>query len=428
MSAGDLENTHRAQRLGIMGGGQLGMLLCEAARSLGITTAVLEPNPAGSALGFADQPIVAALDDLKAVRSLIEASDVITFELEAIPDASLDLLREAEDAGRIAVRPSIETLERFKDKGVQKTWLADEALPTLPSLAVKGGRCPPELEDGRWSLPVVQKAHRGGYDGKGVQLLRTAEDLARLWDVPSYLEPALDPVRELSVVVCRDINGALGHYPPVSMTFDDRYNAVHSVTSPAEADPALVAEAQRVALDAVARLDTPGVFAVELFVDANDAVTINEISPRVHNSGHLTLEAFDRSQFTLHVAAVMGFPVEAPRPERPFAEMLNILYEDGIEAACPPAPRIDAVYWETNHAANRRGEDTLCRVYWYGKSTGQAGRKMGHITAAGSSAAAVRVAAQTALAQLAAPADPADRGATEFSNHTINDSNGRSSS
>lgn len=394
MSTTESPETQAKPRLGIMGGGQLGMLLCQAARPLGIATAVLEPNPAGSALGFADTVIVASLADADAVRELIEASDVITFELEAIPDESLALLREAENAGTLAVYPSIDTLKRFKDKGVQKAWLEAEGLPILPTLPVIAGKVPDAIGDGLWSLPVVQKAHQGGYDGKGVQLLRTEADLARLWDVPSYLEPALDPVRELSVVICRDLDGNLSAYPPVSMTFDERYNAVHSVTSPAEASDELSTAAMRIARDAIGRLDTAGVFAVELFVDANDHVTINEISPRVHNSGHLTLEAFNHSQFEQHVRAVMGLPLGALRPSAPAAEMLNILYDDRFESACPATPCVEDV-----------GDDLTCRIYWYGKSTGQAGRKMGHITAAGQNVEAVRGAAATALEGLARPAD-----------------------
>ncbi|MEM1411008.1 MAG: ATP-grasp domain-containing protein [Pseudomonadota bacterium] len=374
------------RRLGIMGGGQLGMLLCQAAKPLGVRTAVLEPNPAGSALGFADTPIIARLDDLDAVHRLVAASDVITFELEAIPDESLAVLREAERQGRVTVRPSIETLERFKDKGIQKAWLEAEGLPTLPYLPVSDGQAPEALAGANWSLPVVQKAHRGGYDGKGVQLLRSKRDLERLWDGPSYLEPALDPVRELSVVVCRGLDGTLRPYPPVSMTFDKRYNAVLSVTSPAEAEATLVAEAERIALEAIGRLDTAGVFAVELFVDPEDQVTINEISPRVHNSGHLTLEAFEHDQFDQHVRAVMDLPLGDSQPQSPASEMLNILYDDRFKAACPTAPRIDLV-----------SDTPLCRIYWYGKSTGQAGRKMGHITAAGTDIKTVRQVAKSAL-------------------------------
>jgi 5-(carboxyamino)imidazole ribonucleotide synthase len=227
-----------------------------------------------------------------------------------------------------------------------------------------------------------------------------------LWNVPSYLEPALDPVRELSVVVCRDRDGTLDNYPAVSMTFDDRYNAVHSVTSPGEANPSLTETAERIALDAIGRLETPGVFAVELFVDAADHVTINEISPRVHNSGHLTLEAFDHSQFEQHVRAVMGLPLAPITPAAPAAEMLNILYDDRFEAACPSAPRVDEA----------PGPGT-CRIYWYGKSTGQAGRKMGHITAAGTDAARVRTIAEDALANLGRSADDHDEPTRSGNNH-----------
>lgn len=376
-------------RLGIMGGGQLGMFLCQSARALGVRTTVLETNPDGSALPYANDTIVAALDDAEAVERLIEASDVVTFELEAIPDESLEQLRVAERAGRLRVHPSCDTLALFKDKGVQKRWLRDQGLPTLPFLDVVDGHVPDALSGGAWSLPVVQKAHRGGYDGKGVQLLRTAEDLERLWDVPSYLEPALDPCLELSVVVARDGDGGLRAFPPVSMTFDARYNAVHSVTSPAEVAPSLAGRARRIAQDAVGRLSTPGVFAVELFVDHQDHVTINEISPRVHNSGHLTIEGFRHDQFEQHVRAVMGRPLAPVTPVAPVAVMLNILYDDALEAACPSAPGV-----------LERGEDIPVRVHWYGKSTGQAGRKMGHLTAWGEGATAVREAAEAALRDL----------------------------
>lgn len=400
-------NTRR--RLGIMGGGQLGMFLCQAARELDVATAVLEPNPAGSALPFADLPIVAALGDLDAMRRLVEHSDVVTFELEAIPEESLELLREAEEQGRIRVHPSIDTLARFKDKGVQKAWLEDAGLPTLPYLTVQGGKLPAAFREQGWSLPVVQKAHRGGYDGKGVQLLRDEADLANLWDVPSYLEPALLPCLELSVVVCRGADGRLIAYPPVSMAFDDRYNAVHSVASPAQVEPALVEEAERIALEAIGRLTTPGVFAVELFVDPDRQVTINEISPRVHNSGHLGLEAFRHSQFEQHVRAVLGMPLAPIESTGAAAEMVNVLYDAGLEHACPPAPRSDDL--------PVAGGVRVLRAHWYGKSTGQPGRKMGHITAVGDSAAAVHAAAENALRGLIdRPGPDGARGAAATTN------------
>lgn len=372
-----------------MGGGQLGMFLCQRARELGVATTVMEANPSGSALPYADESIVAELGDPEALERLIAASDVVTFELEAIPDESLARLREAEADGRIAVRPSADTLALFKDKGVQKRWLAEQGLPSLPFLDVSGGRVPDALERGDWTLPVVQKAHRGGYDGRGVQLLRTLADLETLWDVPSYLEPALDPCRELSVVVARDTAGTLRAYPPVSMTFDERYNAVYSVSSPAQAEPALVERAREIALEAIGRLDTPGVFAVELFIDPQDRVTINEISPRVHNSGHLGIEGFDHDQFEQHVRAVMDMNLQETTAAAPAAVMLNILYDERLRDACPRRPGVVEVPGETP-----------VRIHWYGKSPGQAGRKMGHLTATGNDVPSAMTAAESALKAL----------------------------
>ncbi len=375
--------------LGILGGGQLGLFLCRAAARLDIQTMVLEPNPQGSAVQAAGRAIVAGLDDLEAIQQLIDNCDVITFELEAIPDETLELLAAAERRGDVHVRPGVETLALFKDKGVQKTWLSRENLPTLPYLPVVNGVLPRELITGEWSLPVVQKAHRGGYDGKGVQLLRTESDLENLWSVPSYLEPALQPCREIGVVVVRDLHGKLLAYPPVSMTFDDRYNAVHSVTSPGDLSPELVKEARALALQAIGKLDSPGVYAVELFVAGESSVTINEISPRVHNSGHLTMEGFAHSQFDQHVRAVMGLPLAGISALTPVAVMLNLLYEDGLEPVCPDRP-LDL----------QRNGATPVSVHWYGKSTGQAGRKMGHLTAVGENPEQVTQAAEQTLTML----------------------------
>ncbi len=291
------------------------------------------------------------------------------------------------------MRPGVKTLALFKDKGVQKAWLSREGLPTLPCLPVENGVLPRELITGEWSLPVVQKAHRGGYDGKGVQLLRTSLDLENLWSVPSYLEPALEPCREIGVVVARGLDGSLLAYPPVSMDFDDRYNAVHSVTSPGVLSPELAENARSLALAAIGRLNSPGVYAVELFVKGEHSVTINEISPRVHNSGHLTMEGFGHSQFEQHVRAIMGMPLADITATQPVAVMLNLLYEDDLEPVCPGAPldlRMDP------------GLDGVASVtvHWYGKSTGQAGRKMGHLTATGTDRAQVTAAAEQVLALL----------------------------
>jgi 5-(carboxyamino)imidazole ribonucleotide synthase len=239
------------------------------------------------------------------------------------------------------------------------------------------------------SLPVVQKACLGGYDGKGVQMLRTEQELENAWPVASVLEPLLENHLEVAVIVARGNDGSLVSYPPVSMDFDERFNAVFSVRSPASVPAQVQHECEKIARRAVNALDGVGVFAVEFFIGDDNQVYINEISPRVHNSGHLTIEAFSASQFEQHVRAVMGLPLAPVVKQRECAVMLNILYDDSWIDACPPEPCCYPVKLSL-----------LSHAHWYGKSAGTIGRKMGHITTLGNSAAYTEAEALKALASL----------------------------
>ena len=156
-------------------------MLCEAARRLDVTVTVVTDDPTSSAVYVADQSIVASLDDLSAVARLIEASDVVTFELEAIPDETLDLLEHAQAEGKIEVHPGVKTLRLIKDKGLQKTWLQDQGLPTLPFLLADENVDEGVVLQNGFCAPLVQKTRRGGYDGKGVQMLLEPEALSDLW-------------------------------------------------------------------------------------------------------------------------------------------------------------------------------------------------------------------------------------------------------
>ncbi|MFK8050041.1 MAG: 5-(carboxyamino)imidazole ribonucleotide synthase [Halioglobus sp.] len=378
-------------RVGIIGGGQLGMYLCEAARPLGLTTTVLMSRPDESAAHAADAVIIAALDDLQAVRALIETSDVITFELEAIPEATIEMLEEAEAQSQLRVFPRLKTLRLLKDKGLQKTWLHEQSLPTLPFVVV------PEIQELSLGvikpvgLPLVQKACQGGYDGKGVQMLRSEKELQKAWPVSSVLEPLLDHRVEVSVIVARDCDGDLVSYPPVSMDFDERFNAVSSVMSPASIPEQLQQECETLARRAVNALEGIGVFAIELFIAQDGSIYINEISPRVHNSGHLTMEAFTVSQFEQHIRAVVGLPLMPVVKQREFAVMLNILYDDSWSDLCPAEPCRDPVKLSL-----------MSQAHWYGKPEGTVGRKMGHLTTLGNSAAATGSEASRALMSLRA--------------------------
>ena len=178
-------------RIGILGGGQLGMMLCEAARRLGVTVTVVTDDATSSAVYVADQSIVAPLDDLSAVARLVEAADAGTCELEAIPDKTLDLLEQAQAEGEIEVHPGVSTLRLIKDKGLQKSWLQGQGLPTLPFMLADENVDEDAVLQSGFCSPLVQKTRRGGYDGKGVQMLLEPEALSDLWPVASVIEPAL---------------------------------------------------------------------------------------------------------------------------------------------------------------------------------------------------------------------------------------------
>ncbi len=374
-------------RLGIIGGGQLGLYLCEAAQALGISVSILAESADAPALQSADRSIVGALDSRPALDQLLSTSDVITFDKEAIPNDTLDYLVDAQAGGKLSVHPGVDTLLLLKDKALQKAWLQQHDLPTLPFHTLAGRASCPELLHGPFDGALVQKSRCGGYDGRGVQILNSLESDLQLWDVPSILEPYLADCREISVITARDPSGDIQTYPPVSMVFDPQNNSVSTVSMPADINPELEAAAIALAERTVTLLDGVGVFAVEMFITPEEELLINEISPRVHNSGHLTLDACNVSQFEQHVRAVTGLPLVKVKAESA-AAMLNILYTDTLQGRCPNKPVI------------KRLAESSTSVYWYGKAPGNAGRKMGHINAVASSSSSAVELANSAMAQL----------------------------
>ncbi len=364
-------------RLGILGGGQLGWFLCEAARRLGIETCVIDPARHAPARAAADSFIQAPLNDAGALARLIANCDVITFEQEAIPEPTLELLKWAELRGQVRVEPRLDTLRTLSDKGTQKTWLASRGLPTLPFSLVGADIKAQHILNGPLCLPLVQKTRRGGYDGRGVQLLASEADLNRIWPTPSVVEKALENPVEVAVITVRSATGEILNYPAVSMSFDGRFNAVARVDSPALIDRELRHRCENIALRAVEELRGAGVFAVELFVDSDAEIYINEISPRVHNAGHLTMEAFRHCQFEQHVRAVTGLPLMPIFPRARSATLYNLLHDprSGARRASSPCGH----HWLDD------SRDT--RLYWYGKAADRAGRKLGHVTAIAESTA-----------------------------------------
>ncbi len=374
-------------RLGIVGGGQLGMYLSQAAARLGIETCVLTEEADAPAASFATQLIVGEPGDAEVLERFIDASDVVTFDKEDIPNEALMQLRQAACNRRVEIRPEAETLFLLKDKGQQKTWLSECKFPTLPFKLLQGKLSSAEREAvaEEFGLPLVQKARCGGYDGRGVQII---DNLDALWDTPSLIEPFLAGTREIAVLLARDIEGNSAAWPPLGMDFDPKLNSVTTVYTPASIPQSLAEEAVALGVRIIDRLGGVGVFAIEMFIDGDGALQVNEISPRVHNSGHLTMEASPVCQFEQHVRAVCGLALGDVSDTQP-AAMSNILYREAFRKACPPAPEAQT------------GEADNITLHWYGKAPGRPGRKMGHITALAADPQEASRLAQEALENLA---------------------------
>lgn len=369
-----------ATRIGIVGDGQLGMLLCEAAGKLGITTTILTSSADSAAAQHADTAVVGGMDDPAAVAELVTHSDIITYEREDVSRIALEILRNAEAAGEVRCYPRLATIETIQDKALQKTWLAEAELPTLPFLlsdAVSGA----SEAAATLGYPLVQKSLRGGFDGRGVQIIRSPDDLSAAWPGETLYEAYAGHFTEIAVMVIRKADGEMRTFPPVDMTFNTDHSVLDWVFAPSAFDDGVLAKAEQVATRAIEALDGIGVFGVELFRLENGDILINEISPRVHNAGHFTLDATESSQFEQHLRAISGMPLAGTALHRP-AAMRNLLCNDSLKAAA-----------EGRVAGCDRSGDTA--IYWYGKSPSRAMRKLGHITATGDStiAAADKVAA-----------------------------------
>lgn len=364
--------------IAIIGGGQLGMLLCQAARDLGVRAVVVMPEAEAPATPFADQVLVSAYDREGLASEISQLADFVTFEFEDVPVKLLEELAEEHREGRVVVRPGAETLLLLKNKGTQKAWYRDHGFPTLPYTFSEQPLAEVDTLVETIGLPLVQKSASGGYDGYGVQIIYTEDQLDSLWDVPSVIEAYLDDPLELGVVVARSPEGELLAFQPVRMGFDREKNILDAVHSPTGLDAVVNEAASSLARAVVDKLGSAGIFAVELFQLPDGQLMINEISPRVHNSGHHTIEACKVSQFEQHVRAVCGLPLIDPGPVAPDAIMRNLLYTSDLQFLLGRPPETIA------------SGDSGVFVHWYGKREAREGRKMGHVTCLCSDAAEAR--------------------------------------
>ncbi|MEM8783349.1 MAG: 5-(carboxyamino)imidazole ribonucleotide synthase [Planctomycetota bacterium] len=359
--------------LGMLGGGQLGRMFAEAATALGYATHVFCPERGCPAAQVAAAHTVAAYDDLDAVEAWASSVAAVTYEFENVPAATA-----AACAKHAPVRPGQHVLAVAQDRGREKGTLRDFGLPVTPFVPVTTFS---ELEDAaeQLGLPAVLKTARGGYDGKGQRVIHGANELAYGWEdlgagaVPCILEAMIDFEQEVSVVAARGLDGQVVTYGPIANSH--RHHILDVSVVPSGAAREVDARALQVARKVMEKLDVVGVLCVEFFqvrqdtagFEAYGPVLINEVAPRPHNSGHLTIEAYAASQFEQQVRAVCGLPLGDATLHRP-AAMANLLGDLwGPDGQVPVWPAI----------ADR--EDLA--LHLYGKSAARPGRKMGHLTA-----------------------------------------------
>jgi 5-(carboxyamino)imidazole ribonucleotide synthase len=374
-------------RVGVVGGGQLALMLGEAARDLALTSfTVLDPTPDCPAATVATRQIVAAFDDPAGLRELAAASDVLTFEIEL---AGAPVLAELAAAG-VDVQPAPATLAVIQDKLRQKEHLASLGVPVAPFRPLTAPT-PAGIDAAAAELgyPLVLKARRGGYDGRGNALVSGPADaaaaLARLGDRPLYAEAVVPFVKELAVMVARTTGGDISDFPVVE-TVHTRHICDVTIT-PAPVSAVAIARATTAARQAIAGLGGAGVFGVELFLDANDTVLVNEIAPRPHNSGHYTIEGCRTSQFAQHLRAILGLPLGPTDLVAPCVVMINILGTNAEPRSAQPAGMA---------AAEALGG----HVHLYGKHESRFDRKMGHVTVLGTDLADTLARARAARAAI----------------------------
>ena len=359
MTTGSDAYPYPVARIGIIGGGQLGRMMVKAAKRIGCTCVVLDPTPNSPAGQVSGHQIVGNYHDPAALRELVESCDVTTFDIE---DIDTDTLVELSRAGR-RIFPCPGLLADIQDKLRQKQVLTDAGIPTA---AFDVADRPDADEFARFGYPLVQKVRRGGYDGRGVQIMRSAADFERHLPLPSLVERFVAADKELAVMVARGQDGSTRCYPPVEMVFHGE-NILDMLLAPARVAPEVAEAARQLAVDTVEALAGVGIFGIEMFLTEDGALLVNEVAPRTHNSGHYTIEACMTDQFEQHLRAITGLPLGATDLLVP-AAMINLLGEPGY-AGRPVIQGLRAALAIPGVS-----------LHLYGKASTRPHRKMGHVT------------------------------------------------
>ena len=338
--------------LGIIGSGQLGSMLCQAAKKLNIRTVVISDDEQGPAQKYADQFIFAKYEDRQKIKQFIDEVDVVTFEFENIP---INILKQIEKEKKVLPKPEINRI--IQNRKLEKSFVNELGIETTKWSFIEKAE---DVTKNSNLLPGILKTNTLGYDGQGQFVLKSLADVKKDWCFTAdyILEKKVNLKKEISVIITRFIDGETFIYEPIENLHKDQI-LKHSKI-PANIDEKIYKQAQNNAKIIADKLDYVGSMCVEYFIDQDDNLLVNEIAPRVHNSGHLTINAFNISQFENHIRAVCGLKFEKPK-KNSNAEMINILGKE-IEEYRSKTFKEDEFFFD------------------YGKKIIKEKRKMGHLT------------------------------------------------
>jgi 5-(carboxyamino)imidazole ribonucleotide synthase len=347
-------------KAGILGGGQLGRMLLQAAANYQVETHVMEDDNECPAAHLCRYFTKGNIRDYNDVYNFGKNLDALTIEIENV---NIDALEKLESEG-VKVYPSPSVLRIIKNKVFQKQYYQTNQIPTPEFAILQSAK-----EINQWTelLPAVQKLAEGGYDGRGVQIIDDLSSSHLGFDAPSVLEKKVKIKKEIAVIIAVDQNLKTTLYPPVEMAFNKDLNLLDYQLCPADIPQNVLWKIEAVSLAVVRNFNSAGLFAVELFVDQNDDVFVNETAPRVHNSGHHTIEAHYSSQFDMLWRIILGHPLGNTKPILS-SVMVNIIGSDG-HSGTPQYEGLDEVLKIDN-----------AFVHIYGKHQTKPGRKMGHVT------------------------------------------------
>ena len=348
------------KKIGILGGGQLGRMLLQAAANYPVETFVMENDAHSPAAHLCHYFTKGDITNFEDVYNFGKGLDAITIEIENVNDEALEKL----ELEGVKIYPTPAALKIIKNKILQKQFYKQNEIPSSDFLITQNLG---DLNQQMHFLPAVHKLAMGGYDGRGVQVLKIKEDITKGFDAPSILEKMVDIKKEIAVIIAVNTKGEHAMYPAVDMVFNQRLNLLEYQLSPAALPENVLWKIEAIATKLVKKLNSAGIFAVELFVDKDDNVFVNETAPRVHNSGHHTIEGNYSSQFDMLWRVMLDYPLGCTEAILP-AAIVNLLGTEGFTG--------DAIY---------EGLEEIMKlenvfIHIYGKKETKPGRKMGHVT------------------------------------------------